>query len=782
MKKLLACALVAMAGCPDVNVDPDETAGPVVEFDPARSLATGARFIPFPNDLARDPATGKLNLGPQACESATAKATREAILNKLDGFGTYETAMQVTFSAEVDEASLADNIVMYQLTNGGQPNDPASAVSIPVVVRKGTTLRFLDNDHCDAPETVNAVAIIPMIPLKQKSTYFVALEKGIKDTTGKEFTGAFTWSLVASANDPVTIDDNGIIIGNRTPLDPADEAQRAQLFALDQLWKLHAPGLQFLTAVPNARPRTDILVGFQFTTQTTTDPLDQSVTGSPANLLPAAGLVQDSVTSVTGKFGPYAGLCTAAGETNATQCFLKLALGGCSPLTTGCDAANYNAGQTICDTIASCNQVGDVLGGGLGQLGFQTLGPNPLAGGAMIPGAWSDPVHPEMQSSLALETLITLPASAPPATGYPTVIFGHGLGSSKEALLVFAGSLAANGYAAVAIDFSAHGSRAVRTSKAPALGCVGHCAAGGVPNATECDTIADCGMNETCGIAGASETIPPSPTSRPQCYAPFLSTNLAATRDGIRQTVLDIQRLAKALETCGAAGCGALKVDPTRIYYIGQSLGSLIGTTAVGTAPEIKDAVLNVGGVGWADVLENTQNLSIRCTLIDSLIDAQILQGEKWNGDATSPTGLCATDAWKAQPGYQTFAATLRWAIDPADGANFAAMTAQKRVLIQQVVNDQVVPNVATERQGALFGLMPANADPFVGGPASLAITMNANMNKWVKYANLPENGAFPGNTFEHASLLRPAVQATDGVLGTKRLQTDAIEFLKLNP
>ncbi len=790
MKKLLACALVAMAGCPDISVDPDETVGPVVEFDPARSLATGARFIPFPNDLARDPTTGKLNLGPQACESPTAKATRENILNKLDGFGTYETAMQVTFTAEVDEASLAGHIVMYQLTNGGMPNDPASAVSIPVIIRKGTTLRFLP-DACSTPDTVNSVAIIPMIPLKQKSTYVVALTKGITDTAGREFTGSTTWALVSATNDPVTLDDEGNIVADRTPLDPADPMQRAQLVALDGLWKLHAPGLSFLGAVANGPARTDVLVSFQFTTQTTTDQLDQSVTGSPASMLSSAGLLQ--VHSVTDRFDPVIvptptphHPCNGE-ETNPatkTQCFLKLALGGCAPLTTGCTDANYAVGNATC-TALGCQAIGDVLGAGLGQLEFQSLNPNPLAGGDQIPGAWSDPVHPEMQGSLILENLITIPATAAPTAGYPTVIFGHGLGSSKEAMLAIASNLASRGYATVAIDFSAHGSRAVRTSKDQALGCIGTCALAGTPGTKTCETRADCDSptQETCGVLGMSETIPPAPTTSPQCYAPFLSTDLAATRDGIRQTVLDIQRLAKALKTCGANGCGSLKVDPTRIYYIGQSLGSLIGTTAVGMTPEIKDAVLNVGGVGWADVLENTETLQIRCTLIDSLIGAGILVGEKWNGSSTSPTGLCATDAWKTQPGYQTFAATLRWVIDPADGANFAPFTVQKRVLIQEVVGDKVVPNIATDRQGALFGLTPADADPYSpssNGPSN-AITMMMNSNKFVKYKDLPADGPFPGNTFEHASLLRPSAGVA-GQLGTGRLQTDAITFLLLNP
>jgi hypothetical protein len=45
----------------------------------------------------------------------------------------------------------------------------------------------------------------------------------------------------------------------------------------------------------------------------------------------------------------------------------------------------------------------------------------------------------------------------------------------------------------------------------------------------------------------------------------------------------------------------------------------------------------------------------------------------------------------------------------------------------------------------------------------------------------LPAAGAFPGNTFAHASLLRPANGNPDGTLGTVRLQTDAITFLVLN-
>jgi len=141
MKKLLACALVAtMSGCPDVKVDPDEAAGgPTVEFDPARSQLTKARFIPFPNDLVRDPMTGKINLPEQACESPTSKATRENILNTLDGFGTFETAMQVTFTQPVDAKSAADpasyRINTYTYIYQAQYGSPEVDGTIPMITK-----------------------------------------------------------------------------------------------------------------------------------------------------------------------------------------------------------------------------------------------------------------------------------------------------------------------------------------------------------------------------------------------------------------------------------------------------------------------------------------------------------------------------------------------------------------------------------------------------------------------------------------------------------------------
>jgi hypothetical protein len=229
----------------------------------------------------------------------------------------------------------------------------------------------------------------------------------------------------------------------------------------------------------------------------------------------------------------------------------------------------------------------------------------------------------------------------------------------------------------------------------------------------------------------------------------------------------------KAIKACADSSCPFVSFNPNKIYYAGLSLGSIIGATSAATSPDLKVAVLNVGGVGWADILENTETLAIRCQLVNGLIDAGILKGEKWNG---SDMGLCTTDAWKTQPGWATFSTIGRWVLDPADGANFAPKLAQKKLLIQEVVGDTVVPNIATERLAALTGLaaMPLMGDPFNNQP-SAALTTSPTSNKFVRYTTDADN------VFVHSSLLRPANLNQNGINGTLRLQVDATYFLISN-
>ncbi|HSN27055.1 MAG TPA: hypothetical protein VLT45_12235 [Kofleriaceae bacterium] len=771
MKKWLACSLlIAMSGCPDVKTDPGEGPGdlanvPVVEFDPANAI------LPFPNNLAMDPTTGKLNVPAQACEGAASKAVREGTLNQLDGFGTYEAAMQVTFSADVDMSTVtSDTVKMFERAKDGMAL--ATPKPIDVAIVPSTALRFSASD-CSAPKTVNAITIVPTMPLEQHATYTVALLSGIKTSTGTDYLPSFTWALVRQSTDPVKLadgcnyaqPDSCTIISEQTPLTPGGDANgngvpdQIEIVGLDQLWKAEAQALALLDPIVG-NDRSKVLVAWEVTTQTTTDPLDPMVSGSPASKLgntPLLG-VQSIVCNKDPNTCPNGYDHTAQpfaqcnnGESDAL-CFLEIALGA-SACGAGCAPADiYTTGKAVCQQVG-CSNVGDILAGAVSADDFQVPGPNPLPGGAMIPGAFSDPVHPTPQGGSMLQFLAFVPAGTVPDTGYPTVIFGHGLTRSKNDLAAIAPQLASKGYASIAIDFVASGSRAIQTSNDASLGC------GGTPN----------------------------PSAAPQCFAPILSTNLGQTRDNIRQTVLDLERLSNALTACSGTVCrsansgGNLHVDPSKIEYMGQSLGGIIGSIFTAVEPKVKAAVLNVAAGGLLDTLEHTDSLAIRCQLVNGLIDAGILQGDKWDPQAN--TGLCTTDAWKMSPAYLQFSGIARIVLDPADPANFLGLLSQRRFLEQEVIGDQVVPNFATERAFMYTGLTPQDADVATSPtPApSTALTATPMANHWLQYKPIPASGQFPGNTYAHGSLLAPANANADGKLGTVRMQTDAIYFLLEN-
>ncbi len=801
----LVCLTLALAACPSVTVDDNEGAlGPTVEFDPANKI------IPFPNNLLLDPASGKLNLPEQCNESPASTATRVGTLNKLDGFGTYETSINVTFTEAVDVASLEGRVLLFKRAASGEGTDPLTAISVPVVPIVGQTRRFTnqtDIKACTDPVLVDQVRFIPTLPLDQKSTYTVALLSGIKTASGAEFGPAFTWSLVREPSPVVLFDDAGNVTLNRTPLESSSAEGKASLIGIDLLWNAHHDLLSFLAGT--GHDSDEILLAFEFNTQTVSDPLDPEVEGSLATMptpLPFVGLSNPAAgAAVVNHLGPFAPCATDNPVPNDTQCFLRVLLGGGNPTV----AVNYAIGKATC-AAAGCDNIGTILTGATLSKQYLTDRDNTLytgTGTQPIPGPWTDPVNAtvvhdtDISGTLAtqvkLETLVLLPVAAAPATGYPTVVFQHGITRSKGDVFAMAGSLTGQQYAVVAIDAALHGSRAVRIS-----------------NAANANPKLDC-SNVVNQPLGPRPDLGPDPTAHTNCYAPIFSSDLAATRDGFRQSILDLQQVITSLQACGLTNCGALDVDVDQIFYVGQSLGGIYGTILAAVDDRIKSSVLDVPGVGWIDILENTrQTLAFQCPLVDALIDAGFLTGDKF--DPTMPgVGLCLTDAWKSDPGYLQFAVIGRWVLDPADPANYASRLADRNFLLQRVDNDEVIPNIATDNEGELaFQLRgDASCGQIIGSsvPPSTALLAAPGQTAFLNYVTVPPGtaGCAVGNTFTHGSLLAPTGRcatttsticnvrgvvgdngcpnnevcnsAADGTFGTVRMQTDAIFFLLSN-
>jgi hypothetical protein len=272
------------------------------------------------------------------------------------------------------------------------------------------------------------------------------------------------------------------------------------------------------------------------------------------------------------------------------------------------------------------------------------------------------------------------------------------------------------------------------------------------------------------------------------------SANLFRTRDTLRQDLIDESQLVRAIAFVPTAPglTGHLVfdhmvlhnnviIDPSKIYYAGQSMGAIQGAVDVATNPRISKAVLNVGGGTIIDIFTN------------------------------SPEFTEGTDALLAQlgiargtPAFLQFLVVAKTVLDPADPINFIGhLTVQKNMLpnllsmtpalqlpkkiLSQMANcDAVVPNA--------FGLVYASNlyrdDPPPGVPlpavADFFTGLRGNFQLFVGAGFDPRPTGTPFGTCPPPAdpPTPPAVGhgfLTDWAIAglTQNAQTDAAAFLK---
>ncbi len=173
---------------------------------------------------------------------------------------------------------------------------------------------------------------------------------------------------------------------------------------------------------------------------------------------------------------------------------------------------------------------------------------------------------------------VFLPASTSQERGgkVPVILFGHGLGDSQWGAATYAASTwAQKGYATLAFEI---------------LG------AGYGPNGvTQFVTTNEGTVNVPTPGRGV-QFVPGQPIGPEDgCIAP----GAVATRDCARESAVDLCALVEALRNTNGLG---LNLDPTRIYFTGQSFGSFYGTMFEAVNPYVESATLNVGGGTQVDV------------------------------------------------------------------------------------------------------------------------------------------------------------------------------------
>lgn len=305
---------------------------------------------------------------------------------------------------------------------------------------------------------------------------------------------------------------------------------------------------------------------------------------------------------------------------------------------------------------------------------------------------------------------VVLPSGSPPPGGWPIVIQQHGLGGQRDTIVAFADQDAAKGFASIGIDAAQHGYRYWN------CGPSGSCAQD-VKNQFGGTQGPDGFIDPDANLAGLSSS--------------FLSVNLGffqafhnflGIRDNFRQTYADLLSLVRLIHghSIDAALCTTL--DDTNIFYMGHSLGGLMGSGFVPIEADVKATLLNATGGGLNSQL-----------FLNSSIGA---------GAQALVDGVLGLDPANEFDQFSLAGNLTQMVLDPADGANSAPLLLNpvdggpRNVIQVEDWGDEVVPNQSNEA-AAVAADLPI-FDPFVD---------NLHFNPFVRpIANLATPGVLHAN------------------------------------
>jgi hypothetical protein len=280
-----------------------------------------------------------------------------------------------------------------------------------------------------------------------------------------------------------------------------------------------------------------------------------------------------------------------------------------------------------------------------------------------------------------------------PASGWPVAIVQHGIGRNRSDALAMADSFADACFIVAAIDLALHGITDTTNPlycDATKPQCIG---------ATERTFNVDL-VNNTTGVAPGDGKIDGSGTH-------FINiTSPATSRDNLRQSEAGLIQLTKSIPGLAIAPgtplpAGPVGVDPTRISFVGQSLGAIVGGSHIHFTNDIRTATLeSPGGV-----------------ITKLLLDSPTFGPRIKAGLST----LLVPDSFN----YNLYLRDTQAVIDSGDPINHIKdAVAMHPVHMFKVLNDAVVPNSATDRliaQGPLRKLKTLG--PNAVGPGNAGYT-----------------------------------------------------------
>lgn len=722
MKKLLLSVAVGSAlgltGCladgDDAPVTSEQARTPYarVTFDPA------AGAVSVPNNLLFLGTTdGTLQIDDGSDESEPTVA-----LSGLDG---WSTSFPIVLSVDLPKArdnhgALGLNassieregaVRVFKVFAGGELQVPGCAGQQPVIACVVQEELIYGVDFL-TQSTGSGIAIAPLRPLAENTSYMVAVTDLAEDNIGRALRPSQTY-FAASSDANLTGQGaliQGIIRQNHSVLDQAGVSPSSVIYSAvfttqsvpDVLQLVQANLAEDLSLLQEQQFENMISSGVtanNFNNLTVADLLAMNVEGFPTSL-PQPGQSFYAEYAVSSTASVYAGSVTLPyysglpdGEDLMTVLSDRWEARYVSPATI---ALGLQSERFAPADLVGCGLSAEVLGEFaqtsdptvlFGQLEYEDL-PETEVCGRLDDGRHLTKFNPRPRVRASLELPLwmsvpdvdvvnavraelgqvlgaELPAIQEPDAGWPVVIFQHGITGNKEQFLAIAGALSLSGHAAIAIDHPLHGERGFGP------------------------------VNASSTFEFNGEQLQGDPTV-------YLNLgNLLTARDNLRQSIADIIGLRFALARPDSSFGGA-NINGNNVKFIGHSLGGITGSVATAIAnsdfpgqPEgfpreaffgIQQAVYGMPGGGIAQFLLDSDTFGP--------IIAQTI--------AEASGGISGS---QLESVLQQFAFAAQTVVDSADPINYGGLlqSTETPMLLIQAEGDAVIPN----QSGPLAGTQP---------------------------------------------------------------------------
>ena len=697
---LLLGLTTLITGCVDVDDPRSQT---VATYNPSGGA------IPIPNDLLFSGSVdGTINIAPALDENGNPLPVPEPLLSlsSVDGASTVAPIL-MNFSRAISGTSLVPggSVRLFEVSTFV---DPVTApIGGPVT---GVTNELTGADFTVAvlPEFGNAaIQIQPLAPLTasrvnpatgalENSVYMVVLTDAILDADGVSVTRDVTYALAAQPTpfDPATTDPSlvslqGLVGAQLLAYANAGNDPALAVCSFTFTTESVGAGLGSVIAIANGQEAA-VIAGTCAALGTCGVDTNPSPFSTPvvnvAPLAPVIGTVADltgpNLTSgnadiYVGSFeSPY--YLTAAA--NATFAAVTLDQ---APLITPW-ATRYAAPGEF--ALAPADRDNNVT----------RFNPLPVATDAEI-----------------MPVLLSVPGAAvgaPPAGGWPIVIFAHGVFQSRLNMLFVADAFADKGFAVICIDLPLHGVNADAFGSTLPDGSTntnGGLLANGANIFVGFNDQSGGPRERAFGMDFLNNTTgAPGPDGIADTSgAHYVNlANLAVTRDNLQQSVADFANLRAALGGLSVANAGGDVFDETKVHFVGHSLGAIVGMPYI----TLDDANLTAS------------TLAMGGGAVPYLLESSIAFGP------TIQAGLTANGVPPGSPLYYQFLQTAQTVIDTTDAINYVGLGATGPLFAMEVIGggplggltDLVVPNLAA-------GNPLGGTEPFIAqaGLASVSVT-----------------------------------------------------------